>query len=252
MAAPPTTEKRPPAVSSSCAAPAHQPYVPDNVQMPEFTWTAVLAGVVLGILFGASSLYLVLKVGMTVSASIPVAVLSITLFRGLARAFKLRQATILENNIVQTTGSAGESIAFGVGVTIPALLLLGFDMSIVRVMTVGVLGGLLGILMMIPLRRAFIVQQHGKLRYPEGTACADVLIVGEEGGATAKTVFAGFGLAFLHKFLMKAHGPVERRRQRAAVSARAARACRAASSAASSRPSCWAWATSSARGSPRS
>jgi putative OPT family oligopeptide transporter len=206
MAAPVSTEKRPPTASQYSAAPAHQPYVPDNVDMPEFTWTAVTAGVVLGILFGASSLYLVLKVGMTVSASIPVAVLSITLFRGLARAFKLRQATILENNIVQTTGSAGESIAFGVGVTIPALLLLGFDMSIVRVMTVGVLGGLLGILMMIPLRRAFIVQQHGKLRYPEGTACADVLIVGEEGGATAKTVFAGFGLAFLHKFLMKAMG----------------------------------------------
>ena len=207
MAAPPTTEKKPGGPSPSPSAPiSHQPYVPDGVEMPEFTWTAVLAGVILGILFGASSLYLVLKVGMTVSASIPVAVLSITLFRGLARLFNLRPATILENNIVQTTGSAGESIAFGVGVTIPALLLLGFDMSVVRVMTVGVLGGLLGILMMIPLRRAFIVQQHGKLRYPEGTACADVLIVGEEGGATAKTVFAGFGLAFLHKFSMKALG----------------------------------------------
>jgi putative OPT family oligopeptide transporter len=174
--------------------------------MPEFTWPAVTAGVILGILFGASSLYLVLKVGMTVSASIPVAVLSITLFRGLARIFGLRPATILENNITQTTGSAGESIAFGLGVTIPALLLLGFDMSVVRVMTVGALGGLLGILMMIPLRRAFIVQQHGKLRYPEGTACAEVLIVGEEGGSTARTVFAGFSLAFLHKFTMKALG----------------------------------------------
>ncbi len=207
MAAPTTGERKPAGSSAREASyPQHDPYVPDGVQMPELTWSAVLAGVVLGIVFGASSLYLVLKVGMTVSASIPVAVLSITLFRGLARAFNLRQATILENNIVQTTGSAGESIAFGVGVTIPALLLLGFDMSIVRVMTVGVLGGLLGILMMIPLRRAFIVQQHGKLRYPEGTACADVLIVGEEGGATAKTVFAGFGLAFLHKFLMKACG----------------------------------------------
>ena len=180
MAAP-TTEKRPSAPTAASSAPAHQPYVPDSVQMPEFTWPAVLAGVVLGILFGAISLYLVLKVGMTVSASIPVAVLSITLFRGLAKAFSIRPATILENNIVQTTGSAGESIAFGVGVTIPALLLLGFDMSLVRVMTVGSLGGLLGILMMIPLRRAFIVKQHGKLRYPEGTACADVLIVGEEG-----------------------------------------------------------------------
>lgn len=204
MAAPPVVEKRPAAYQP--AVPAHQPYVPAGASMPEFTWPAVMAGIVLGIIFGASSLYLVLKVGMTVSASIPVAVLSITLFRGLAKLFRVRPATILENNIVQTTGSAGESIAFGLGVTIPALLLLGFDMSAVRVMTVGSLGGLLGILMMIPLRRAFIVQQHGKLRYPEGTACADVLIVGEEGGATAKTVFAGFGLAFMHKFAMKALG----------------------------------------------
>jgi putative OPT family oligopeptide transporter len=175
------------------------PYVPDSANLPEFTWTAVLLGVVLGIVFGASSLYLVLKVGITVSASIPIAVLSITLFRALSRAFGLRRATILENNIVQTTGSAGESIAFGVGVTMPALLMLGHDMDLVRVMTVGVLGGLLGILMMIPLRRAFIVRQHGRLTYPEGTACADVLIVGEEGGATATTVFAGFGLAFVFK-----------------------------------------------------
>jgi putative OPT family oligopeptide transporter len=164
----------------------------------------VLLGVVLGIIFGASSLYLVLRVGITVSASIPVAVLSVTLFRLFSRMFGLRRATILENNIVQTTGSAGESIAFGVGVTIPALLLLGFDMEVTRVMTVGVLGGLLGILMMIPLRRAFIVAQHGKLKYPEGTACAEVLMAGEQGGSTAKTVFAGFGLAFLFKFAMNA------------------------------------------------
>ena len=184
--------------------PVHHPYVPDDVEMPEFTWPAVLLGAVLGILFGASSLYLVLKVRMTVSASIPVAVLSITLFRGFSRMFGIRPATILENNIVQTTGSAGESIAFGVGVTVPALLLLGFDMQPTRVMMVGLLGGLLGILMMIPLRRAFIVKQHGKLTYPEGTACADVLIVGEEGGAMAKTVFFGFGLAFLYKFCMNA------------------------------------------------
>jgi len=206
MAAPSTTEKKTSTPSSSASPPNYKPYVPDSANLPELTWPAVLAGVLLGILFGASSLYLVLKVGMTVSASIPVAVLSITLFRGLARVFGLRPATILENNIVQTTGSAGESIAFGVGVTIPALLLLGFDMSVIRVMTVGILGGLLGILMMIPLRRAFIVQQHGKLRYPEGTACAEVLIVGEEGGATALTVFGGFALAFTHKFLMSAMG----------------------------------------------
>src|SRR5208282_1102810 len=168
----------------------------------EFTWSAVLVGAVLGLIFGASSLYLVLKVGMTVSASIPVAVLSITLFRVLSRILPfVRRTTILENNIVQTTGSAGESIAFGVGVTMPALMLLGFEMDLGRVLVVSVLGGLLGILMMIPLRRAFIVKQHGVLRYPEGTACADVLIVGERGGATAKTVFAGFGIAFVFQFL---------------------------------------------------
>src|SRR3954454_10020223 len=181
-----------------------EPYVRDEQTMAEFTWPAVLVGVVLGIVFGASSLYLVLKVGMTVSASIPVAVLSITLFRWLSNAFGLRRATILENNIVQTTGSAGESIAFGVGVTMPALLLLGFEMDWIRVMTVAVLGGLLGILMMIPLRRAFIVKQHGTLTYPEGTACAEVLVAGEKGGATARMVFVGFGIALVYKFLTAA------------------------------------------------
>ena len=187
------------------AAPAaHQPYVPDNVTMPEFTWSAVLVGAVLGIVFGASSLYLVLKVGMTVSASVPIAVLSITLFRFVSNITGFRRATILENNIVQTTGSAGESIAFGVGVTMPALLLLGFEMDVVRVMTVSVLGGLLGILMMIPLRRAFIVKQHGSLTYPEGTACAEVLVAGEKGGSTARMVFIGFGIALAHKFLTAA------------------------------------------------
>src|SRR5207248_9908833 len=173
------------------APPVHQPFVPPTEAPPEFTWPTVLTGALLGILFGASSLYLVLKVGLTVSASVPIAVLSITLFRAFSKAFGVRKATILENNIVQTTGSAGESIAFGVGVTMPALLLLGFEMDPVRVMTVSVLGGILGILMMIPLRRAFIVKQHGKLIYPEGTACAEVLVAGEKGGATAKMVFVG-------------------------------------------------------------
>jgi len=181
----------------------HEPYVPDHVTVKEFTWPAVVVGALLGIVFGASSLYLVLKVGMTVSASIPVAVLSITLFRVFSRVFGFRRATILENNIVQTTGSAGESIAFGVGVTMPAVMLLGFEMEFTRVMVVSVLGGVLGILMMIPLRRAFIVKQHGTLKYPEGTACADVLIVGEQGGTTAKTVFTGFGIAFIYQVLMQ-------------------------------------------------
>src|SRR6187431_2521807 len=153
---------------------AHRPYIPAQTRLPEFTLRAVLAGTILGVIFGASSLYLVLKVGLTVSASIPVAVISITVFRVLSK-FGMRDATILENNIVQTAGSAGESIAFGVGVTMPAILILGFDLEVTRVILVSVLGGLLGILMMIPLRRALIVQQHGLLKYPEGTACAEVL-----------------------------------------------------------------------------
>lgn len=204
MAVQEKVERRRQAPAASDRLGDHAPYVPPETVLPEFTWPAVLVGAVLGIIFGASSLYLVLKIGMTVSASIPVAVLSITLFRLFSRMFGIRRATILENNIVQTTGSAGESIAFGVGVTIPGLMLLGFDMEFVQVVTVATLGGLLGILMMIPLRRAFIVKQHGILTYPEGTACADVLIVGEKGGATAATVFVGFGIAFLYNFLAKA------------------------------------------------
>jgi putative OPT family oligopeptide transporter len=181
-----------------------RPYVSDRVEPPELTFSAVALGSILGVIFGASSLYLFLKVGMTVSASIPVAVLAITIFRGLSRAFGVRRATILENNIVQTSGSAGESIAFGVGATMPALMLLGYEMEWTRVMFVAVLGGLLGILMMIPLRRAFIVKQHGVLPYPEGTACAKVLIVGEQGGSNARLVFSGFGLGFVYQIAMQA------------------------------------------------
>src|SRR5262249_30151824 len=191
-------------VKDTVAEPKHKPYVPDDVTVPEFTWPSVLLGAILGIIFGASSLYLLLKVGMTVSASVPIAVLSITLFRVFSRAFGFRRATILENNIVQTAGSAGESIAFGVGVTMPAGVLLGVGVGWVRGLVVSGLGGLLGLLMMIPLRRAFIVKQHGKLKYPEGTACAEVLVAGEKGGTTAKMVFIGFGIAFLFKFLSKA------------------------------------------------
>ncbi|MEK7389964.1 MAG: oligopeptide transporter, OPT family [Elusimicrobiota bacterium] len=180
----------------------HKPYVPDSAVMPELTWSAVTVGSVLGIIFGASSLYLVLKVGMTVSASIPIAVLSITLFKLFSTLTGARRTTILENNMVQTVGSAGESIAFGVGVTMPALMILGYEMDAARVLIVSSLGGLLGVLMMIPLRRAFIVKQHGRLPYPEGTACADVLIVGEQGGSSAKTVFTGFSIAAAYKVLM--------------------------------------------------
>jgi putative OPT family oligopeptide transporter len=197
-----------------------EPYIPAERRIPELTILPLVVGTLLGMVFGASSLYLVLKVGLTVSASIPVAVISITFFRLLSK-FGMRDATILENNVVQTAGSAGESIAFGVGVTMPAILILGFDLEITRVMLVAILGGLLGILMMIPLRRALIVQQHGLLKYPEGTACAEVLKAGASaesiaaasesakvemaklgGQATsAKTIFTGFGIGFLYKAL---------------------------------------------------
>jgi putative OPT family oligopeptide transporter len=199
-----TTSPSSPSIPTAPDTAKHEPYVPDGVEVPELTWPSLLLGAFLGIVFGASSLYLLLKVGMTVSASVPIAVLSITLFRAFSRSFGFRRATILENNIVQTAGSAGESIAFGVGVTMPALLLLGFEMHWIRVLTVSVLGGLLGILMMIPLRRAFIVKQHGKLKYPEGTAAAEVLVAGEKGGSSARMVFIGFGIAFVHKLLSKA------------------------------------------------
>jgi len=193
-------------------------YIPAETHLREFTPRAVILGALLGVVFGASSLYLVLKVGLTVSASIPVAVISITLFRLMSK-LGVKDATILENNIVQTAGSAGESIAFGVGVTMPAIMILGFDLELARVALVATLGALLGILMMIPLRRALIVAQHGKLKYPEGTACAEVLKAGasEESRAaaspearaeeaqghgrslSAKTIFTGFGLGLVYK-----------------------------------------------------
>lgn len=184
----------------------HQPFIPASQDVPELTPVPLIVGALLGILFGASSMYLVLKVGLTVSASIPVAVLSITIFRGFSRMFGVRRATILENNITQTAGSAGESIAFGVGVTMPALLILGYNLEISQVILVSVLGGLLGILMMIPLRRALIVKEAKTLVYPEGTACAEVLISGETGGTTAKTVFAGLGVGGLFALGYKAFG----------------------------------------------
>src|SRR6476660_10561385 len=154
-----------------------RPFIPARAQLPELTPLPLIMGTFLGMVFGASSLYLVLKTGLTVSASIPVAVIAITLFRLLSK-IGMRDATILEANMMQTAGSAGESIAFGLGVTMPAIMILGFDLDLTRVMLVGVMGGLLGILMMIPLRRALIKDQHGYLKYPEGTACAEVLKAG--------------------------------------------------------------------------
>src|SRR5512146_1951129 len=205
------------AATERADVPEFTPYIGDEATLRELTPRALVLGTILGVVFGASSLYLVLKVGLTVSASIPVAVISIALFR-LASKLGVKDATILENNIVQTAGSAGESIAFGVGVTMPAIMILGFDLEITRVMLVAILGGLLGILMMVPLRRALIVAQHGKLKYPEGTACAEVLKAGatdeeraiaarareeeERRGGTrlsAHTIFTGFGVGLLYK-----------------------------------------------------
>jgi putative OPT family oligopeptide transporter len=172
--------------------------------MRELTVRGLVLGSVLGIVFAYTSVWLGLKVGLTVSASIPVAVLSITIFRWLSTRLAglgVAKATILENNIVQTTGSAGESIAAGVAFTLPSLLLMGFEMELTRILLVALLGGLIGVLMMIPLRQGLIVKEHGKLAYPEGTACADVLIVGEQGGTNAKTVFLGFFVGLFYAFL---------------------------------------------------
>jgi putative OPT family oligopeptide transporter len=178
-----------------------KPYIPATEAPKEFSIGAILLGVGLGLIFAASSIYLALKVSLTVSASIPIAVLSITIFRYISRAFGKPPATILQNNLVQTTGSAGESIAAGIAFTLPALLLLGYELPWTKVMAIGIVGGLLGVLFLVPLRRSLIVKEHGNLKYPEGTACAQVLIVGEERGAQAKTVFMGFGLGAAYKFL---------------------------------------------------
>jgi len=195
-------------------------YIPDSANLRELTPLPLIVGTLLGIIFGASSLYLVLKTGLTVSASIPVAVIAITVFRLLSK-IGMKDATILEANMMQTAGSAGESIAFGIGVTMPAIMILGFDLDITRVMLVAVMGGLLGILMMIPLRRALIKDQHGYLKYPEGTACAEVLKAGAskesrdasieshiEGNDDAalrggKIISIGFAIGFLFNSLMK-------------------------------------------------
>ncbi|HWW91857.1 MAG TPA: oligopeptide transporter, OPT family, partial [Vicinamibacteria bacterium] len=184
---------------------AFRPYVPDEKALPELTLRALILGSLLGLLFGASSAYLGLRVGLTVSASIPIAVISITVFRALSRTLG-SPASILENNIVQTTGSAGESIAGGVIYTIPALVFLGFELDWTRTMVLALLGGILGILMMIPLRRYLIVREHGVLTYPEGTACAEVLMVGEEKGTEARLVFEGLFVGLFYKMLMAING----------------------------------------------
>jgi putative OPT family oligopeptide transporter len=177
-----------------------QPYVPAEQSMAEFTAKAIILGVLFGLLFGASTVYLGLRAGLTVSASIPIAVLAISVLK------KLGGSTILENNIVQTIGSAGESVAGGVVFTIPALIFLMPDdptryFNYTQILMLSFAGGILGVLMMVPLRRALIVKEHGLLPYPEGTACAEVLVAGERGGQLASLVFSGLGIGALWKSL---------------------------------------------------
>ena len=175
-----------------------RPYISPEQSIAEFTPKAILLGIFFGILFGAATVYLALRAGLTVSASVPIAVLSIAVFK------KIGKSTILENNIVQTIGSAGESVAAGTVFTVPALLFLSGGeryFQYLQITILAIFGGVLGVLFMIPLRRALIVKEHGNLPYPEGTACADVLIAGEKGGNLAKTVFAGVGVSLLYKFL---------------------------------------------------
>jgi OPT family oligopeptide transporter len=187
---------------------AFEPYVAADVAMPELTAKAIALGMVFGVIFGAATVYLALKAGLTVSASIPIAVLAISLFK------RLGSSTILENNIVQTIGSAGESIAAGVVFTLPGFLFLSRDavtgksigepfFSYWTILTLALLGGVLGVLMMIPLRRSLIVKEHATLPYPEGTACAQVLIAGEKGGDLARRAFQGLGFAFAYALLQK-------------------------------------------------
>jgi putative OPT family oligopeptide transporter len=184
---------------SSTAPPGEfQPFIRPEQSLPEFTLKAVFFGALFGIFFGAVTVYLGLRAGLTVSASIPIAVLSISLLRLFGRA------SILENNIVQTTGSAGESVAAGVIFTLPALIFLGFELEYLRIFLLALIGGWIGVLFMIPLRRYLIVKEHGTLTYPEGTACADVLVAGERGGSFAGRVFWGFGIGGVYAFLMRA------------------------------------------------
>lgn len=178
-----------------------KPYVPAEKVLPEFTVTAVVLGVLLAVLFGAANAYLGLRVGMTVSASIPAAVISMGVLRVI-----MKRDSILENNLVQTIGSAGESVAAGAIFTLPAMFMWMEEWgegapSLIEIFLIALVGGLLGILFMIPLRRALIVEEHGVLPYPEGTACAEVLLAGEQGGSKASTVFVGLGVAALYKFI---------------------------------------------------
>ncbi|MDO8527132.1 MAG: oligopeptide transporter, OPT family [Deltaproteobacteria bacterium] len=187
-------------MSDATSSAPFKPYIAPSENIREFTFKSIFLGILFGILFGASTVYLGLKIGLTVSASIPVAVLSIAIFK------RISGSTILENNIVQTTASSGEAIAGGVTFTLPALIFMGFQLDYPLILILSLIGGILGVLFMIPLRRSLIVEEHHKLPYPEGTACADVLIAGEKGGKLAAYVFSGLGFSAFYKLLMNVFG----------------------------------------------
>lgn len=192
--------------NQSGAAKEYKPFIAADRMLPEFTTTSIVLGIILAVVFGAANAYLGLKVGMTISASIPAAVISMGLVRGL-----LRKDSILENNMVQTIGSAGESLAAGAIFTLPALYIWTkeWDMgapSLLTITAIALCGGILGVLFMVPLRKALIVKEHGVLPYPEGTACAEVLLAGEEGGDKAKACFSGLGIGAAYKFLSGGFG----------------------------------------------
>ena len=179
-----------------------KPFIPAEKVVPEFTVTSVILGIILSVVFGAANAYLGLRVGMTVSASIPAAVISMGVIR-----FIMRKDSILENNMVQTVGSAGESLAAGAIFTLPALFMWAAEdpsvatPSFLMITFIAICGGILGVLFMIPLRTALIVEEHGVLPFPEGQACAEVLLAGEEGGEKSKLVFSGLGIAAIYKFI---------------------------------------------------
>jgi len=175
----------------------YEPYIPAGLRTPEFTIRSLILGNILGIVFAAANAYLGLRVGMTITASIPAAVISMGILRGV-----LKKGTILENNLVQTSASTGESLAAGIIFTVPALILMNMTPSMTTIFLIALLGGLLGVLMMIPLRYVLMVKEHGNLPFPEGTGCAEVLVAGEEGGSGIRKVFAGLGIGALYKFLM--------------------------------------------------
>src|SRR5262245_57848324 len=191
-------------MSSDADAKSFQPYVSPGESPPELTARALVLGSILGVIFGAASTFLALRVGLTTSASVPIAVLAIWAVRR-----RKGQRAILEHNIVQTTGSAGESVAGAVVFSVPALIFLGYPLQVGLTTLIAITGGCLGVLMMVPLRRYLIVKEHGVLRYPEGKACAAILDAGEKGGTSASKVFVGLGVGALFKAFQAILGGVK-------------------------------------------